>query len=426
MTADAPSRAALLAIGDEIVAGLIADTNSALLADLLRAEGIEVASIFAVPDDIPAIRRAIERAFHDAELVVTTGGLGPTADDLTTAAVASAVHTRLELHEPSLHAMEERFRVRALPMPANNRKQAMLPAGCAVVPNPRGTAPGFVCTTTRDGLPRTIASLPGVPAEMEPMARETLLPLIRESMAGRPIGSRVFSVFGLSESALDELLEGVVDPAEARLAFRASFPRLQARVTTWGDSDEEVTERLDDLERRVRERLGDHVYATGDAGLEDVVGALLADSGRTLAVAESCTGGLIGNRITDVAGSSTYFNGGVVAYSNAAKIALLGVGESTLAEHGAVSNEVALEMAHGARTRLGADLGVATTGIAGPGGGTAEKPVGTVCIALAWEGGEWSRRYALGSRTRAWVKAMTAQLALDLARRWLLGSLDAQ
>lgn len=416
--------ASIVAIGDEIVSGLTIDTNSPFLADLLRSEGFDVVSTFAAPDDPLAIRTALERALSDADLVVTTGGLGPTADDLTTAIVAEAANAPLVLDEPSVAAIEARFRGRGLQMPENNRKQAMLPAGCDVLANPRGTAPGFICRTSRDAREKTIASLPGVPGEMARMARDELLPAIRALAGGRVHASRVFSIYGLSESALDELLIGVVAPGEARLAFRAAFPRLNVRVTVSGSSADDLERRLDPIEARVRQRLGDHLYAVGDTGLEEVVGRLLEDRGLTLAVAESCTGGLIGHRITDVAGSSAYFTGGVVAYSNSVKVDVLGVRDETLAAHGAVSTEVAEEMARGARALFGAGVGIATTGIAGPGGGTPDKPVGTVCIALSWETGVWSRRYDLGPRDRDWVKGVTAQVALNATRRWLLDRLE--
>lgn len=411
-------RASILAVGDEIVSGLTPDTNSSYLADALRAEGVEPISFFAVPDDPPAIRRSLERALEDADLVVVTGGLGPTADDLTASVVADTLGTSLLLDEPSLRRMTERFRTRGLEMPDNNRKQAMLPTGALVVPNPTGTAPGFICPATRGGEPKHVACFPGVPSEMRAMAEATLLPWVRERAPAERFASRVFSTFGLSESGLDELLEGAIDPAEARLAFRAAFPRIQARVTVRGPVGADLEGRLDELEARVRERIGEHVYATGDAGMEHAVGDVLRARGLTLAVAESCTGGLIGHRITDVPGSSAYFLGGVVAYADAVKTGLLGVRPDILARHGAVSTEVAEEMAAGVRLRFGADLGLATTGIAGPGGGTPAKPVGTVYVALAWEDGTESRRYELPSRSREWIKMMTAQLALDRLRRW--------
>lgn len=417
-------KAALLSIGDEIVAGLTADTNSGFLAEQLRAVGVEPAAGFSVPDDEDAIARAFERALAEAEVAVSTGGLGPTADDLTTAVVARLAGRPLRLDEPSLALIEERFRGRGMEMPANNRKQALFPEGSTIVPNPLGTAPGFICPVGRGGAIRHVVCLPGVPREMKRMAVETVIPWLEGLNPGRRFLSRTFSTFGLAESRLDELLDGVVSPGEARLAFRAAFPRIQARLTVSGPPDEDLEGRLDALEARVRERLGTHLYAIGDEGMEETVGRLLRERGLTLAVAESCTGGLLGHRVTEVPGSSAYFLLGVVSYSNEAKERLLGVRPETLREWGAVSTQAAEEMAEGARRLSGADLGLSTTGIAGPDGGTPEKPVGTVCVGLAWEGGSWSRRYDLGERSRDWVKGMTAQVALDRVRRWLLGDAE--
>jgi nicotinamide-nucleotide amidase len=418
-------KAALLAIGDEIVAGLTTDTNSGFLAEQLRAVGVEPVAGFAVPDDEDAMARAFERALAEAEVAISTGGLGPTADDLTTAVVARLAGRPLRLDEPSLAAVLERFRGRGMEMPENNRKQALFPEGSTIVPNPLGTAPGFICPVGRGGAIRHVVCLPGVPREMKRMAVETVIPWLEGLNPGRRFLSRVFSTFGLAESRLDELLEGVVAPAEARLAFRAAFPRIQARLTVAGAPHDDLEGRLDALEARVRERLGTHLYAVGDEGMEETVGRLLRERGLTLAVAESCTGGLVGHRLTEVPGSSEYFLMGVVTYSNDAKERLLGVRPETLRERGAVSTQTAEEMAAGVRRLAGADLGLATTGIAGPGGGTPDKPVGTVCVALAWEGGTWSRRYDLGERSRDWVKGMTAQTALDRVRRWLLDETGA-
>jgi nicotinamide-nucleotide amidase len=413
-------KATIGAIGDEIVGGLTTDTNSGYLSQLLRSVGVEVETFFAVPDDVERIREALRRALSEADLVVTTGGLGPTADDLTTACAAAVAGTSLELHEASLRSIEERFRDRGVEMPENNRKQALFPRGAVVIPNPDGTAPGFVVEVKEGERTAHLVSLPGVPREMRRMAEETLIPWVAARAGGGRFGSRIFSTFGLSESRLDELLTGAIDPAEARLSFRAAFPRLQVRVSVSAPTDAEVEGRLDLLEARVRERLGTSIYAVGDEGLEETVGGLLRSRGETLALAESCTGGLIGHRLTDVAGSSEYLMLGVVAYSNEAKRSMLGVSEDTLRLHGAVSEETVLEMARGARRAAGTDWGLATSGIAGPGGGTEEKPVGTVCIAAVGGGGEWSKRYQLGSRSRGWVKEMTAQIALDQLRRLLL------
>jgi nicotinamide-nucleotide amidase len=215
-----------------------------------------------------------------------------------------------------------------------------------------------------------------------------------------------------------------VSADEARLAFRAAFPRIQARLTVSGAPGDDLEGRLDALEARVRERLGHHLFAVGDEGMEETVGRLLRERGLTLAVAESCTGGRIGDWVTNVAGSSAYFLLGVATYSNDAKQNVIGVRAETLAAHGAVSTRTAEEMAMGVRRLAGADLGLSTTGIAGPGGGSPEKPVGTVCVGLAWEGGVWSRRYDLGDRGREWIKGTTAQIALDRVRRWLLDAMD--
>lgn len=415
-------RAAFLAIGDEIVGGLTTDTNSGWLAGELRAVGLEPVAGFAVADDEDAIVRAFRQALDEADVVVSTGGLGPTADDLTMACVARLVGREMVLHAPSLAAVEERFRARGLEMPPNNRKQAYFPDGATIVPNPAGTAPGAIVSVDHPDGPRWVVVLPGVPRETYRMVAETVAPWAASLHPDTRFASRTFSTFGLTESKLDEMLAGVVTDDEARVAFRAAFPRIQARLTVRGGPDDDLDARLDALEARVRDRLGPYLYAIGDEGMEETVGRLLLARGATLAVAESCTGGRIGDRITDVAGSSAYFLLGVATYSNDAKTGVLGVRAETLAAHGAVSPETAVEMAEGVRRLAGADFGLSTTGIAGPGGGSEEKPVGTVCIGLAWEGGSWSRRYDLGPRGRDWVKGMTAQVALDRLRRHLLGT----
>jgi nicotinamide-nucleotide amidase len=417
-------KAAFLAIGDEIVGGLTTDTNSGWIAGELRAVGVEPVGGFSVADTPDDIARALERALADADLVVTTGGLGPTADDLTTEVVARVAGRDLTLDEASLGAIEERFRRRGVEMTPNNRKQALFPGGATIIPNPNGTAPGFVVEVERGGGERWIACFPGVPRETRAMVRDWLVPWVAAKQPDTRFASRTFSTFGLTESRLDEALAGVVDPAEARLAFRAAFPRIQARLTVQGAPADDLDARLDALEARVRERLGHHLYATGDEGLEETVGRMLRERGLTLAVAESCTGGRIGDWITNVPGSSEYFLLGVASYSNEAKQHVLGVSPDTLATHGAVSTQTAKEMARGIRRVSGAAVGLSTTGIAGPGGGSAEKPVGTVCVGIAWENGVWSRRFDLGDRGREWIKGTTALIALDRVRRWMLGALD--
>jgi nicotinamide-nucleotide amidase len=413
-------KAAFLAIGDEIVGGLTVDTNSGFIAGELRAVGVEPIAGFSVRDEEDEIIRAFRQALREAELVVSTGGLGPTSDDLTMACVARLAGRPMVLHQPSLDWIMERFRMRGMEMPPNNVKQAMFPRGAEIIPNPNGTAPGCICPVEVDGQTRHVACFPGVPRETRHMVAATLVPWVAARQTGRRFLSRTFSTVGVAESKLDEMLAGAIRPDEARVAFRASFPRMYVRLTVDGATGDDLEGRMDGLESRVRERLGASIYAVGDEGLEETVGTLLREQGLTLALAESCTGGRVGDRITDVPGSSAYFLLGTATYSNEAKVGILGVSEQTLAEHGAVSTQTAEEMAAGARRISGADIGLSTTGIAGPGGGTRDKPVGTVCIGIAWEGGTWSRRYDLGTREREWIKATTAQLALDRLRRWLL------
>jgi len=416
-------RASILAIGDEIVSGLTVDTNSAWLAERLREVGVEVVGILAAPDDGDAIARALRRGLEDAEVMITTGGLGPTEDDRTAASVARVADRPLRRSAAALQTIRERFRARGREMSPSNEKQADFPEGSNVVPNPTGTAAGFVCPAGSEG--KRIISLPGVPGEVRRMAEETVIPILAQDAGGRRFVSRTFSTFGLPESRLGELLEDVLGDTPGRLSFRAAFPLIQARVTLEGPVGSGVRPRLDDIERRVKERLGHYLYAVGDEGMEETVGRLLARAKATLSVAESCTGGLIGHRLTDVPGSSAYFLLGITAYHNDAKIRLLDVPEETLAAHGAVSNEVAEAMARGVRERSGADLGLSVTGIAGPGGGSEEKPVGTVCIGLASAERVWSQRYDLGEMPRERIKEMSAQIALNRIRLHLLNRTSA-
>ncbi len=422
----APIRtAAILATGDEIVGGRTVDTNSSWLADQLAALGIDVVAFVAVSDDVDRIAWAWRSAIERADLVLSTGGLGPTTDDLTSETVAMVAGAPLELHEDIVEHIRAFFSARGRTMPQNNIRQAMIPAGAEVIPNPVGTAPGYRIALRRaDGGVAHGMVFPGVPREMKPMFQATALPWIAgRTDPGRIVLSRTFSTFGLAESALDERLRGVVPAARGRLAFRASFPKISVRVSVAGAPETAAAE-LDELASEVRVRIADYVYADEDSNMERVVGQLLTSRGLTVATAESCTGGLIGHRLTDVPGSSAYYSGGIVAYSNDLKQRLLGVSGMTLEQHGAVSEPTAREMAEGALRAAGSDLAVATTGIAGPDGGTAEKPVGTVAIALA-------RRTADGSEVesrlyhfwggRDWVKTLTSQVALDWIRRNLLG-----
>jgi nicotinamide-nucleotide amidase len=409
-------RAAIVSTGDELTSGRIADTNAGWIADRLFEIGLDVAAILAVGDDPERLAWVWRSALDRADVVISTGGIGPTADDLTTEALAGVLGTPVVEDAESAARIRQLFAALGRDMPPNNLKQALVPAGAVIVPNPLGTAPGYRV----EWRGRHAVVLPGVPREMKPMMETEVLPWLRRLRGdARVYVSRTLQTFGLTESGLDEAVAGAVGPAEGRVSFRASFPEVSVRVVVHG-RPEEASARLETLAQRLRERIAPYVYAEGGTTLEEVVGRLLTERALTVALAESCTGGLIGHRLTNVPGSSAYLRGAVVAYADEAKERLLGVRRATLAAHGAVSEETAAEMAAGARRAFGAALGLATTGIAGPGGGTPEKPVGTVCLGLAADSGTVTRRYQLWG-TRDWVKLLASQLALDWIRRHLLG-----
>jgi nicotinamide-nucleotide amidase len=353
-------------------------------------------------------------------VVISTGGIGPTADDLTTETVAQVAGRELILDQGSADRIRQLFAAMGRVMPENNLKQAKFPQGATIIPNALGTAPGFrLAVATPQGARHGVV-MPGVPREMKPMLEEQVLPWLR-SLSGTndTYLNHTFQTFGISESALDELVAGVVDPTEGRIAFRAAFPQISVRVTVHG-TPSEAEARLASVAERMRERIGGYCYGEGDATMEAVVGQLLTKRKQTLAVAESCSGGLIGHRLTNVPGSSAYVIGDIVAYNNQVKMSVLGVKKATLETHGAVSTEVASEMAAGVRQMTNASYGIGTTGIAGPDGGTPDKPVGTVCIALATAEHTYAYQYKFWG-TREWVKILTAQVALDWVRRAALG-----
>lgn len=413
-------RAVVLSTGDELTTGRIVDTNANYIADKLAETGVELVAVLTVGDVPERLEWAWRTAMQMADVVISTGGIGPTADDLTSETVARLTGRELRLAPEVVENIERLFAASGRRMPENNRKQALFPEGAVIVPNALGTAPGFRLEVALPDHSAHLIVLPGVPREMKPMMEETVLPWLRQNRGSDTIFAvRVFQTFGISESALDEAVAGLIKPAEGRVAFRASFPQISMRVTVEGQPGE-AERRLEELSARVRAKISDHLFAEGDTTMEEHVGRLLAARELKLAVAESCTGGLIGHRLTNVPGASRYLKADLVAYSNDVKVKVLGVSEETLRSHGAVSEPCVLEMAAGARRVAGADLAIATSGIAGPGGGTAERPVGTVCVALAAEDAQASRTYRLRG-TRDWIKLLTSQVALDWVRRYALG-----
>lgn len=408
----------LVTIGDELLLGFTVDTNSAFLSRALAAQGITVTRRTTVGDDTDAIVATLREALARTGAVVTTGGLGPTTDDVTRDAVAAAFGVPLVLDEAHLEWMRARWRKRFnRDMPDANRRQAMVPRGARKLENRHGSAPGaFV----RDS-DRWLVMLPGVPRELRGMTDDTLLPLLREIGCGTSacIRSLTLRTTGIPESLLQDNLHDVrIDRAGFSLAYLPGVEGVDLRLTARADSEAAAMSTLGDVATAIRERIGDGIYGENDADLAEVLLHRCRERGATLAVAESCTGGLLGSRITDIPGSSDVFLGGVIAYANAVKVRELGVPPGLIERHGAVSEEVVHAMATGVRARLGATASLAITGVAGPGGGTPEKPVGLVWICLATADRVEPRKlHSWGDRKE--VRYRAAQAAMDLARRHL-------
>jgi nicotinamide-nucleotide amidase len=408
----------VVTIGDELLRGEIVDSNKSFLSDRLLRLDLETARHVSVPDDAAAIEEVLRSAALRARVVLVSGGLGPTRDDITTEVAARTFGRRLLRDPVVLEEIRSFFQSLGREMSENNTKQADFPEGAEVLRNPLGTAPGFMLEA--DGA--LLFFTPGVPRELQRMTDEEILPRIQSRLSrGQVVRAVVLRSFGLGESTLDRELKDVSqgDPG-ITLGFRTQFPDNLVRVLVRASSEAEAERKLRGAVEEIRTRLVDLVLGEDERPLEEIVGELLREKRLTLAVAESCTGGLLASRLCDVPGSSAYLIQAVVAYADDAKVREFGVSAEDLELCGAVSEPVARQMAEGVRRRAGADLGVATTGIAGPSGGTAEKPVGTLWLALADADGTHVQRYQL-MRDRARNKLLASQLALDWIRRRLLG-----
>ncbi|HKC39874.1 MAG TPA: competence/damage-inducible protein A [Gemmatimonadales bacterium] len=405
----------VVTIGTELLLGQTIDTNAAELGRALAAAGVEVVRHTSVADRPELIRAAVSEALDRTGFVITTGGLGPTRDDMTKREVAAVFGKALQLDETVLRALEDRFRRLGRAMPAVNRTQAEVPEGATVLPNPRGTAPGLWV----EDRARVVVMLPGVPSEMRGLLAEEVLPRLAARGTGLVVRSRSVRTTGIAESALAERVGAIEEEiAPLTLAYLPSTEGVDLRVTAWGLREDEAERRLSQVAAVLRERAGEHAYGADGADLAAVVlDQLRARKGR-LVVAESCTGGLLGARITAVPGASSVFIGGVVAYDDVVKSGTLDVSPELLEQYGAVSEQVVSAMAEGVQRQFAVDAALAITGIAGPTGGTADKPVGTVWLAAR-----------LGARARALkrifpgdrgeIRARSAQAALDLLRRVL-------
>lgn len=402
--------AAVLSIGTELTRGELVNTNAAWLGERLTGLGFEVVEQSTVDDDEGRIAEALGRLAGRARVVVATGGLGPTTDDLTTASVAKALGVPLVRDAAALAQLERRYASYGRRMPPSNAKQADFPEGAAIVPNPNGTAPGFAV----DLAGCRAFFLPGVPSEMRSMFAASIAPEIAP-LGERTIHQEHVRVFGLGESQVGERLADVAEGEEGvTLGYRASFPEIEVKILARAADESTAADRARRVAARVRERLGDAAYGDRDDSYPAAVGRILREQRKTLAVAESCTGGLVGGLVTSVPGSSDYLLFDAVTYSNAAKTRVLGVSSEVLRAHGAVSSETAAAMAEGALRVGESDLAVSITGIAGPGGGTDEKPIGTVWMGLARQGAPTVTRshHFPGDRER--IRTFAAYAALRL------------
>ncbi|MGI6486951.1 MAG: competence/damage-inducible protein A [Syntrophomonadaceae bacterium] len=411
-------KAYIVSTGTELLLGQTPDTNSLFISRALTQMGIKVMGKAVVGDNHEYIRRAFSTGLETTDLVICSGGLGPTRDDLTKQVVCEVLGCKLERRPEEEECIKEFFARRHRRMPDSNLRQALFPSDAEALPNPLGTAPGMYLE--KDG--KTIVLLPGPPREMEPMFRAEVAPRLRRRVGQQKqvVLSRVIKVLGPGESQVEEMLQEVLeDPQGAAIALLAQDGEIHIRITL-EDSLERATRTLQELEDRIIGVMGWHVVGFDQDTLPEVVGKLLREAGLQVAFAESCTGGLAAKLITDLPGSSEFFWGGAVSYANEAKMELLGVSESTLSEYGAVSPETAKEMARGIRERAGVDIGISITGIAGPGGGSSEKPVGLVYMGLAdnREVKVKEQRFIGG---REAVRILTAKSALDWLRRYLIG-----
>jgi nicotinamide-nucleotide amidase len=412
----------IITIGDELLFGQILDTNAAFISEKATEAGGQVVWRTTVGDDPETITESIGRAMQRADMVITTGGLGPTSDDVTKKAICKFFKRPLIFYDKILKKIENRFKERGLTMPAVNQNQALLPQGAEFVDNPIGSAVGIAIENDE----KLFVAIPGVPSEMEAMTLDWITESIKKRSAGSITLHRKIRTVGIIESVLYEKIADLIDPKSLSrkdtglsVAFLPSWKGVDLRLTAIDSEEERARQEIATLEAKIDERIGKYVYGYNDDNLAGKVGDMLREKHLTLAVAESCTGGLLGKMVTDIPGSSDYFVGGITAYTNEMKMKLLSVPDIILEKYGAVSDECARYMAEGVSRNLGADIGVSITGIAGPSGGTEEKPVGLVYVAVAAGGKTGARERRFGN-DRERNRERSAVMALDMIRRYLV------
>lgn len=406
-------KAEIIAVGTELLLGDIVNSNAQFLAKELATLGVDVYHQTVVGDNEERILKSFKDAFDRCDLIITTGGLGPTKDDLTKELAAQYFGKELILHEESWYEIQQYFIKSGRNVEGNNKKQAYLPEGCIIMPNPNGTAPGAIIEGENN---KTIVVLPGPPKEMKPMFNSHVVPYLIEK-TDTVLVSKILRVFGVGEALMEELVSDLIEnQTNPTIAPYAKEVDVTLRLTAKGRNQEEAQKLIEPLEMEVRKRLGNSIYGDGETTLEDVVGKLLVDKGLTISTAESCTGGMVAAALVNYSGISSAFMEGAVTYSNEAKMARLGVNKETLDEFGAVSEETAIEMAEGIARTAGTNIGISTTGIAGPGGGTDEKPVGLVYVGLSINGKTEAKKFNFnGDRQK--IRLRTMMNALDWLRR---------
>jgi len=406
----------IITIGDEILTGHTVDTNAAFIARQVTGLGYDVVFRSSTGDTLEQMQDAFRLALQRARIIITTGGLGPTDDDNTKKAIVKVFKRNLVYHEDILEDIQQRYAKRGVQMPAVNQNQALLPQGATFFPNKFGSAVGILISDQG----RTFISLPGVPHEMEQIMTDSVSPHLAGLRSEQAISVIKLRTTGIIESKLAEIIKSQASGEQtATLAYLPSFGGVDLRVIAHANDPEEANVQADELARELERAVGKYIFGRDDDTLESVVGQLLKDNDKTLSVAESCTAGTLGSLITSVSGSSDYFVGGILAYANDVKTDLLNVSRELLSEHGAVSEECALAMAEGCRTRLNTDYALAVTGIAGPSGGTEEKPVGTTFIGLSSVHTSLARAFNLGIHRPA-VRSRAAHAALEMLRREIL------
>lgn len=410
-------KAEIISIGDELLIGQVVNTNASWMAAELNKAGIRVVHIEAISDDRKAITDALDHAASRADVILITGGLGPTRDDITKHVLAEYFGSKLVFHQPTFEQVRRLFERRNIKLIESNRKQAEVPENCIPLPNIHGTAPGMWF----DKDDKVYVSLPGVPYEMQALMTDHVLPGLREKYDLPPIYHKTIMTFGMGESLIAERIAPVEDslPGYIKLAYLPQPGMVRIRLSASGHDKKAILHELEQQAERISERIPNLVFGADEESLEEVTGRLLRQQGRTLSTAESCTGGYLAHLLTSIPGSSDYYCGSVIAYSNEVKVKELDVQASDLEQHGAVSQEVVEAMAAGIRDRFNTDYALATSGIAGPGGGTADKPVGTVWIALATPGKVMSRMLRLGEHRGRNIR-VSALAALNMLRLEML------